>query len=107
MSKTNRHLLKFSYFGIWLLLISIGMTSPSFSQTAIGGASLNGIVTDPSGAAVPNAKVTVTNTATGLTRTTQANEVGLYSLAGLPARAQRNTAVRTLRVVPEQLVLLE
>src|SRR5689334_24203120 len=60
-------------------------TVMAFAQAEIGGATLNGTVTDPTGAAVPNAKVTATNTGTGLNRETQTNEVGLYSLPRLPA----------------------
>jgi outer membrane receptor protein involved in Fe transport len=55
-----------------------------FGQAEIGGATLNGTVTDPTGAAVPNAKVTIVNTATGLTRSTTTNEAGLYSFNRLP-----------------------
>ena len=33
---------------------------------------------------MPAARVTATNTATGLTRTTQTSEVGLFNLSGLP-----------------------
>ena len=54
------------------------------AQNEVGGASLNGTVTDPTGASVPGAKVTVDNTATGLTRNTQTNDAGLYSVTGLP-----------------------
>ena len=67
-----------------LFLISGEISVSSFTQSVIGGAALNGTITDPSGAAVPNAKVTVTNTATGLTRTTQTSDVGLYNFTGLP-----------------------
>ncbi len=56
----------------------------TFAQAEIGGASLNGTVTDSSGAAVPNAKVTLTNSQTGLTRTTATNQAGLYNLPQLP-----------------------
>jgi hypothetical protein len=45
---------------------------------------LNGTVTDQSGAAVPNAKVTAANPQTGLSRTTQTTDVGLYSFPRLP-----------------------
>lgn len=57
---------------------------PVFAQAEIGGATLNGTVTDPTGAAVPNAKVTATNTATGFTRSTESNDIGLYSFSRLP-----------------------
>ena len=60
------------------------LTATSFAQSQIGGASLNGTVTDPSGASVPRAKVTATNTATGLARNTETNDAGFYAFAGLP-----------------------
>jgi hypothetical protein len=56
----------------------------SFGQE-IGGATLNGKVTDPSGAAVASAKVTANQPATGLTRATETTASGLYSFASLPA----------------------
>jgi hypothetical protein len=40
--------------------------------------SLNGSVTDPSGAAVAGAKITLTNTATESQRTTESSAAGLY-----------------------------
>src|SRR5690349_19488821 len=56
----------------------------SVAQNQPGGASLNGTVTDASGAAVPAAKVTATNTATGLTRSTETSDEGLYNFFALP-----------------------
>lgn len=56
----------------------------AFGQAEIGGATLNGTVTDPTGAAVPNAKVAATSPQTGLTRTTVTNQTGLYSFPQLP-----------------------
>jgi outer membrane receptor protein involved in Fe transport len=69
-------------FAIFLTIV--WMAIPCFAQSAVGGASLNGTITDASGAVVPNAKVTATNPATGLTRATQTSDVGLYNFAGLP-----------------------
>jgi len=54
------------------------------AQNQPGGASLNGTVTDASGAAVPAAKVTATNTGTGLTRITETSGEGLYNFVVLP-----------------------
>ena len=71
---------KLSYVLCGISLISSGV----FAQSQIGGATLNGAVTDPSGAAVPNAKVTATQTATGLERTTETSSAGLYNFASLP-----------------------
>src|SRR6266849_6624518 len=60
------------------------IAATAFAQGEIGGASLNGTVTDSSGAAVPSAKVTATNPATGLTRTTATDQSGLYNFQQLP-----------------------
>jgi len=57
------------------------------AQSEIGGATLNGTVTDPSGAAVPGAKISAKQASTGLTRTTQSSSAGLYSFSLLPAGA--------------------
>ena len=43
-------------------------------------ATLTGVVTDPSGAAVPNAAVKATNTATNQARDTKTNAQGLYTI---------------------------
>ncbi len=45
---------------------------------------LNGSVTDPSGAAVPGAKITLTAEATGLQRNTTSNGAGLYQFLDVP-----------------------
>ena len=45
---------------------------------------ITGLITDPSGAVVPNAHVTLTETATGITRTTVTNPAGLYTFAAVP-----------------------
>jgi Carboxypeptidase regulatory-like domain/TonB-dependent Receptor Plug Domain len=45
---------------------------------------LNGSVTDSSGAAVAGAKITLTNPATGLQRTTTSNGAGLYQFLDVP-----------------------
>jgi hypothetical protein len=66
------------------LLVILALAGGCFAQSEVGGASLNGTVTDPSGASVPNAKVGVSNAATGLARSTQTSDVGLYTFSGLP-----------------------
>lgn len=47
-------------------------------------AQISGLVSDPSGAVVPNAKVTATHVSTGLVRTTLSGPDGLYVLPNLP-----------------------
>ena len=46
-------------------------------------ASIVGTVTDPSGAAVPNVNITITNTETGLTQTVLTNDSGQYVVPDL------------------------
>src|ERR1035438_7185726 len=66
------------------LAVPIGLLSVAlivaFAQT---GGQITGEVSDPTGALVPNASVTVTNTATNVARTTTTNTSGLYSFPAL------------------------
>ncbi|HEU5342025.1 TonB-dependent receptor [Edaphobacter sp.] len=62
--------------GFIAALVLAGSVAPS--QTITG--SINGTVTDPSGAVVPNAKVTATNVNTGVVTTTTTNNDGLYNI---------------------------
>jgi outer membrane receptor protein involved in Fe transport len=64
-----------------LLLFAVGTAMGQ----EIGGATLNGAVTDPSGGLVAGAKVTATQPSTGLSRVTETSSAGLYSLTALPA----------------------
>jgi hypothetical protein len=50
------------------LLLLIGAALLSASAYSQGKASIVGTVTDPSGAVIPGAKITITNTETGLVR---------------------------------------
>jgi Carboxypeptidase regulatory-like domain len=52
-------------------------------------ASLNGTVTDPAGAAIPSAKVSVTNQATGVESSTQTDSAGAYLFPSLPIGVYR------------------
>jgi hypothetical protein len=54
-----------------------------FSATAFAQSSIQGIVTDPSGAAVPDAGVTATLTATGAVRSVQTGADGRYRIPAL------------------------
>ena len=46
---------------------------------------ITGIISDQSGAVIPGANITLTDSATGATKTTTSSETGLYELAGLNA----------------------
>ncbi|HET6206355.1 MAG TPA: carboxypeptidase-like regulatory domain-containing protein, partial [Terracidiphilus sp.] len=59
------------------------LCAPIFAQSAGTGA-LTGTLTDPSGASVPNAAVTLTNLDTNQTRTTTTSTDGNYKFSLLP-----------------------
>jgi hypothetical protein len=59
-----------------VLVVGSLTTTPAFAQTA----EISGIVTDSSGARVPNANVTVLNRDTGISRSADTNADGFYSV---------------------------
>jgi hypothetical protein len=66
---------------IWIFAALAFLTPWALAQST---SQLNGSVTDPSGAAVSNAKITLTETATGFQRTTTSNASGLYQFLEVP-----------------------
>ncbi|MGC9973292.1 MAG: carboxypeptidase regulatory-like domain-containing protein [Bryobacteraceae bacterium] len=66
------------------LLLVLGIVLLSTAAYSQGTASIVGTVTDPSGAGVPSAKITITSTETGLIRSTETNTTGSYSARELP-----------------------
>jgi hypothetical protein len=56
---------------------------PSLAQTTISTGSIQGLVTDPSGAVVPNAKISISNKATGRLITTKSTSAGAYASGAL------------------------
>ena len=62
--------------------LAFGLTSLASAQTTT--ASITGTVTDPSGAVVPNVKITATNNGTNVAYTASSNESGVYNLLFLP-----------------------
>ncbi len=66
-----------------LLLPTIG-ASVSFGQAiSVNGGSIQGTITDSTGAVVPNAQVVITGTETGFTKTVTADNSGFYSVGPL------------------------
>jgi hypothetical protein len=62
-------------------LVAINSAPTAFAQVTT--AAIHGTVTDLTGAALPNAKVTATNTATGITTTTTSNRSGFFTFTAL------------------------
>ena len=68
-------------FAVWALL---ALMVPASALAQTGAASITGLVTDSTGAAVPGVTVTATNTATNVTYTAVSNEAGNYTIASVP-----------------------
>jgi hypothetical protein len=73
----------FRILGFSILLAAAALLClPVVAQQTLGG--ITGVVTDSSGAVIPNATVTVVGEQTSLTRTTRTNGTGVYQLVNLP-----------------------
>src|SRR4051794_40692589 len=70
-------------FGALLLCLVVSAFS-LHGQSEMGGATLNGVVTDPSGAAIAGARITAREQSTGFERSAISSGAGLYSLLRLP-----------------------
>ncbi|MGA9670892.1 MAG: carboxypeptidase-like regulatory domain-containing protein, partial [Terracidiphilus sp.] len=64
---------------VWILILCAGTVA--FSQGGRG--SISGLITDPSGAIIPGAKVTTKDHATGISTSTVSTAAGLYSFVSL------------------------
>ena len=70
-------------------LVLLVSTSPLLAQTVTG--SITGVITDQTGAVVPNAEVTAENTATGVKTHEVTNNTGTYTIRFLPVGSYRIT----------------
>jgi hypothetical protein len=78
---------------IYTILLAVAFAPPAWPQASTG--TVSGTVRDQSGAVVPAANVTLTNTATNVTSKTITNQVGFYILPGVVPGPYRLTAEAT------------
>src|SRR5438067_368358 len=77
--------------GVFLCsLIFSTLVIPTMAQST---ASVGGVITDATGATIPNAKVTVTNQGTGISLSSQTGNTGAYLFPSLPIGTYRLEAV--------------
>src|SRR5579875_969298 len=70
--------------GAVALLVMAMLLAPSLMAQSLVSGDVTGTITDPSGAVVPNATVTIKSNATGATRTATSNAAGAYRFSLLP-----------------------
>ncbi|MGH9356334.1 MAG: carboxypeptidase-like regulatory domain-containing protein [Terriglobia bacterium] len=63
------------------LVLAFLLAMPVYGQVV--GATMSGVVTDPSGAVIPNAQISIKNTATGIVTNVTTNSAGLYTASNL------------------------
>lgn len=70
-----------AYKLLWLAVVCALAAGPVLAQTTL--ATITGVVTDPSGAAIPRATVTATHVQSNYRYSAESNEAGMYTLAQL------------------------
>ena len=75
---TRKNVISAALFGL------LAIWAPSVCGQTAATATVVGSVTDPSGAVVANANVTLVEPATGVTRSTMTNESGQYTFVAVP-----------------------
>lgn len=67
-----------------LATLMLAVSPVCFGQATQAAAGMTGVVTDQSGAVIPNVAVTLTNAATGFKLTQTTNSIGVYRFADVP-----------------------
>ncbi|MBV9506794.1 MAG: TonB-dependent receptor, partial [Acidobacteriia bacterium] len=75
------------------LFLSLCVSVPAFAQSAGGVAGISGIVQDPAGSPVPNARVLISRENQGTIRTVDTNDAGVFSAPSLVPGAGYKLAV--------------
>ncbi len=101
-----------------LLCVALLLLAPAFSQTVGNAGTIEGNVTDPTGAALPNASVTILNRITNYRQETKTDTTGLFRFTNVPpnpyhleisapnfATAEKDVEVRT--IVPILLMKIQ
>lgn len=97
----------FHRFASILLLGMLFTVGQAFAQSTVTGG-LNGRVTDPQGASVPNATITVTNQGTNQTVTVTASSNGDYRVVNLqPGRYRVETSVSGFETASAENIVVE
>src|SRR5438876_8242572 len=95
------------WFAACISVICLLLSAPAWTQASYT-AQIRGVVKDQSGASVPNATITITNVATGISETSRSDDHGLYILTGLrPAVYTIKADAASFRPAQENNVVLQ
>lgn len=80
----NKHFVRLALAAVTLSGVPAALSSTALAQAiSVNGGSIGGTITDPSGAAVSNAAVTITGTDTGFKRELVTDKAGFYTVGPL------------------------
>jgi Carboxypeptidase regulatory-like domain len=100
----NRHW----YCGLLVMLLSVAGLMPMIAGAQQATANVNGVVKDPSGAAIPNARVELSNVNTGVVRTTATTTDGIYDFPSVvPGLYSMQVSAAGFSVVSQPPVTLQ
>src|SRR5947209_3654814 len=80
----HRSITKFTLRLVLLLAVAVVASAPLLAQALGSAGTVTGVITDPNGAVVPNATVTISNPITGYTRTVNADADGTFKFNDVP-----------------------
>jgi Carboxypeptidase regulatory-like domain len=83
MSAAPRKLRHTGALALSAVVLTLSLAHPSFGQTTVGTGSIVGIVSDPSGAVIAEAQITITNVATGQVIELTTNSFGSFNSGAL------------------------
>jgi hypothetical protein len=94
-------------FALSVMLLVAGLVATGVAWAQVNAVDLAGTITDPQGKAVADAKVTVRNLATNLSRSKQSGDDGRYLFVGLPPGRYELSVEKSgfARVVNPEVVL--
>ena len=72
-----------------VICVLISRFTPTFAQSLGGAGTVEGVVTDPSGAAISNAQVELSNAISGYKRQTTTDATGTFRFSNLPPNPYR------------------
>ena len=107
-AKSPREVWRRSSVWFYLMVVLALSATPAFAQYR---GSIQGSVTDPQGAAIPGAKLTLTDVTTNLTLTAKSDGKGNYNFNALPANTFRlvvgasgfsTKTLDSVKIIPEQ-----